>query len=203
MTLSANELQELREQQDEFNNNNSSILEFSQRIGYADAISKEPMNGLILIDFRKVSPPSFMTAWPYVRDAAFDPWNYGTHGYYSDFRWGAKGPQGDIIIDVKVFNSYEDARREFFSAAETTRVRVPYEKCAKSIGTVCAMSLHNNHYLFFVYRNITIRLEKASNNTIAEKTAEWLFEVLKAFPCDPMDAPFKLRNTLFSLEKQL
>jgi hypothetical protein len=79
---------------------------------------------------------------------------------------------------------------------------VPWRKCTKDIGTVCATDIKEKKYLFFVYKNVTIRLDTVSNNTIAEKTAEWLFEVLKAFPRDPMDAPFKLRNTLFSLEKQ-
>jgi hypothetical protein len=194
-------LQELQNRQDE-SNNDSSMLEFRQRIGYDVAVLNEPREGLILIDFRKITPPPFMTGWPYIVNKAWDPWNYSNRSYYYSLSWGAEGSYGDLGIDVKIFNTYEDARREFLSGAVTPMPMIPYGKCAKNIGTVCAMNLHKKNRLFFVYRNISVDISSATNDTIAEKTAEWLFEVLKAFPRDPMDAPFKLRNTLFSLEKQ-
>jgi hypothetical protein len=184
--------QELREIKDKLNSS-PAMLEFRHRIGYDEAVTQEKQNGLILIDFRQVSRPSFMATWPYVRDNASDPWNHNKRDYSYFSSWRAKDTSGDITIDVEVFNTYEDARREFLSTAKTSSFNVPYEKCPKKIGTLCAVTLPEKDTLFFVYRNVMVRLDSTANDTITEKTAEWLFEVLKAFPRDPMDAPFELR----------
>ncbi|MDR3086494.1 MAG: hypothetical protein LBU45_00835 [Azoarcus sp.] len=180
-----------------------SYINFRQRIGYHNAIRQEVQDGLILIDFRRIPQPSFMKEWPTITDIRADPWRYGEwnhaeghrRGYH--FSWGGRGSYGYVGIDVGIYNTYEDARDDFLYLTGEASLPFPWNKCPKDIGTVCVMDTRLKEDLFFFYKNVSVRIRPATNDTIAEKTAEWLFKVLKAFPRSPMDAPFKPQEPPF------
>jgi hypothetical protein len=172
--------------------------EFAQRIGYADAIRQERRDGLILIDFRRVQPPPFVTAWPIIADPEFDNWNYfhdkeeeGGECHY--FNWGVQTTLGAVDIVARVCDRYELAQKWFVSKAHSSNMYpLPWVKCDKKIGSICA-ELNSKKTVFFLYKNLAVSLARLDyepgHEDVAEVVGEWLFEVLKQHPRTPMPEP--------------
>jgi hypothetical protein len=159
---------------------------FKRDINYDEAIKNEKRDGLIDIDFRKLEAPPFATQWP--NDAG---WTFHKKEYFH-FRWGVKSTHVDARIVAEVYENYEDARRWFFSRAESTTMGgflLPWIVCSKKIGTVCAQS-KNKGLTFFVYKNVIIDVScyrcDPGHEGFTETMAEWLFDALKAAPLRPM-----------------
>jgi hypothetical protein len=165
--------------------------DLKQRIGYDEAIRKESKDGLILIDFRKTSPP------PSVR---YENWSYfhDKERGYAYFDWSTEGDGVSAVITAYVYEDYESARQKFFDGALTSRYPLPWVACDKKIGTICAakkidlsginitlpprFSLATR--IFFTYKNVYIDIHGK-----AEYMAEWLFGILKKHPLSPMLPP--------------
>jgi hypothetical protein len=167
------------------------LNEFKQKIGYDDLVRKEKRNGLVLIDFRKIPPPDFVKEWPVIRTPDYDNWNFDENedGGYS-FYWDTRGDRGILEIDAEIFHDYESAREAFLRTANASSMYpLPWNKCSKNIGTVCAKG--GNDFVFFVYKNVFIEVfaYDYSNSDFTVIMAEWLFDVLKKHPLTPMLPP--------------
>ncbi|MDR2625860.1 MAG: hypothetical protein LBC37_05965, partial [Zoogloeaceae bacterium] len=164
------------------------LNEFKQKIGYDDLVRKEKRDGLILIDFRKITPPDFVKEWPVMDNP--DSWNFRVYedGRYR-FSWDTRGDQGILEITAEVYHDYESARKAFLRVAKASNMYpLPWDKCSKDIGTVCAKGVSR---VFFVYKNVFIHIlpPNYSDSNFAVVMAEWLFEVLKKHPLTPMLPP--------------
>jgi hypothetical protein len=141
------------------------LEEFKQRIGYDDLIRKEKRNGLILIDFRKITPPDFVREWPIMVYPDYDNWNFRENkdGGYR-FYWRTRGDREILRITAEVYRDYESAREAFLWVADSSSMYpLPWEKCSKDIGTVCASGGNDIVFLFirmypFVFTNMSITI---------------------------------------------
>jgi hypothetical protein len=126
---------------------------FNQEIGYDVAIKNEKLDGLILIDFRKIVPPEFSIKWPYDRWDFFDVQEKMRQCFY--FEWGMRETQGGLCITARVCDSYKLAQKWFLSKARAySRPNpLPWKKCSRKIGTVCAES-DDREDVFFFYNEI-------------------------------------------------
>ena len=163
------------------------LVSFKQKIGYNEAIKKEKRDGLIDIDFTKLKAPPFATQWPDERGWSVNEIDQmGGHHY---FHSGMRGIYGNAFIEAKVFENYDSAQKEFFLTAGSASIsELPWVACTKKIGTLCARD-KRKLWVFFVYKNVIIEVERMGNehghDDFAEVLSEWLFEALKAAPRRP------------------
>jgi hypothetical protein len=158
-----------------------------------DRLAAEKMDGLIVLDFRKVKSPPFMTKpydWNVVQPYEWNrarPREYG-NSYMNNrhyFNWkldSINSKDLSAVIRVDIFSTYEDAREKFIRTErkfKTFNLLVP---CKNNVGTICAKDMS----LFFVYKNVFVEIVAFSffpdDDPLQEELAAWLFGVLERHP---------------------
>jgi hypothetical protein len=174
---------------------------------YEQALKEETPNGLIALDFRALKRPSFSILW-FSNIIWGQSWDYSDYfekaspdrfrGYYK-FSSETSILYDDFNVYAHVSKNYELAQALFLTeiSSYTDAGEQFWVECKKKIGTFC-LSSRENDFIFFFYKNVTITIKSDSSIFLPELFAQWLYEVLKGFPLNPMNAPLQFRREPYS-----
>jgi hypothetical protein len=186
------------------------VQQLVERTRYQEALKEETPNGLIALDFRGLKKPGFLTLWPdkeiWEKSWAFNDYVEeefyifkGLRGYYR-FQWKVGASNDELDVSVNVCKDYALAQALFLLeiSLSSNAPFLPRVECKKQIGTFCMTSIGDDKTIYFFYKNVIATIKYSTSVNLSERTAQWLFDVLKGFPLIPMNAPLQFRREPYS-----
>ena len=171
----------------------------NEQLGYDKAFQAEINDGLIALDFRKVSAPSF-EKWKFDRrdfqNRTFQN-NNANHGYF-DFTLYLNSATLYVTLRVTILDSYDSAHDFFRTIIEEIastmfgpRMYHAWRPCERNIGTACARTAIS---AVFSYKNVRVNIETRpilpENDPLHKAIGEWTDEAL--IPKSPNGGPWDM-----------
>lgn len=182
----------------------------NQQLGYDKAFQAEVNDGLIALDFRTISVPSFMSWIDENRRFSDDPFqkNGIAHKKFH-FDWSFRDTTLGVVFHIIIWDDYnlahEDFRARIEAIVSSKTKYFAWRPCKKSIGTTCARTSTS---AVFAYKNVVVSIETRffftvnhqlhnainawADEALVPKSpngepwdmvfAEWVFNILKTAP---------------------